>query len=248
MRSPGNSGMNIVHGLCIIGMNNVQETRSAPRPREAQRERLIACAEAKIATGGLAALRVRELAACAGCSLGGLYNLVDDLDELVLLVGQRTMAGLDAALAAADAGMGDDSEDTLGADALRARLLAWVRAYAAFAAAHRERWRALFEFRMAKPREFPDWFAADQLRVFERLERRLAPVLPGAEADRLRARARALFAAVHGIVALGLDEKLVGLAPAALDAELEAFVKIYVDGLVRGAQGLSGSQTSVASL
>ncbi|MBE7220315.1 MAG: WHG domain-containing protein, partial [Caulobacteraceae bacterium] len=125
---------------------------------------------------------------------------------------------------------------------------AWARAYAAFAAAHRERWRALFEFRMAKPRDFPDWFAADQLRVFERLETRLAPFLPRADAGRVRARARALFAAVHGIVALGLDEKLVGLDPAALDAELEAFVTIYVDGLARGAQGLSGSHTSVSSL
>ena len=210
-------------------MNIVQEENAITplsRSREAQRERLVGCAEATIAARGLAALRARDLAACVGCSVGGLYNLVEDLDELVYLVGQRTMAQLDAALATAET---EEAGHDLGA-----RLLAWTRAYASFAAAHRERWRALFEFRMAKPRAFPDWFAADQLRIFERLESSLAPSLPETEAGRLRARARALFAAVHGIVALGLDEKLVGLSPEALDIELAAFVTIYVDGLDRG--------------
>ena len=104
---------------------------------------------------------------------------------------------------------------------------------------------------MAKARPFPEWFASDQLRIFERLEICLAPALGVSDPATLRARARALFAAVHGIVALGLDEKLVGLSPAALDGELAAFVTIYVDGLGKGLwadQGLSGSHTSVSSL
>lgn len=194
--------------------------------RDEQRGRLIGCAEAAIATRGLAGLRARDLAACAGCSVGGIYNLVVDLDELVLLVGQRTLARLDAALAEAD-GQGGEPSGQLGG-----QLLAWARAYARFAVAHREPWRALFEFRMT--RDFPDWFAADQVKLFARLEARLSPLLPDLAPDALRARARALFAAVHGIVSLGIEGKLVALPPDAIDAELVAFVETYVAGLPRG--------------
>ena len=207
-------------------MNDVQPKsirRTAARPKNEQRERLLGCAEATIAAHGLAGLRARDLAACAGCSVGAIYNLVTDLDELVLLVGQRTMARLDSALAAVE---GEGGE-------VRDQLLAWARAYAAFAISHRERWRALFEFRMATERDFPEWFADTQTRVFGRLEACLAPLLPELDAAALRARARALFAAVHGLVSLGIDDKLVGLPPSALDAELVAFIAIYVDGLSR---------------
>lgn len=186
----------------------------------------MACAEAAIAAGGLPALRARDLAACAGVSLGAIYNLVEDLDELTLLVGQRTMAKLDAALGRVE-GRG-------GSGDVGAQLIAWARAYAGFAAEHHELWRALFEFRMARPRDFPEWFAAAQTRVFARLEATLAPLVPELDAAQLRARARALFAAVHGIVALGIEGKLVALPAEAIDAELVAFVETYVAGLRTG--------------
>ena len=206
-------------------MNNVQglKTRRASS-RDEQRGRLIDCAEAAVAAHGQAGLRARDLAACAGCSVGGIYNLVADLDELMLLVGQRTMARLDATLAEAE-GQGGD---------LGGQLLAWARAYARFAAGDRQPWRALFEFRMATQRDFPDWFAADQAKLFARLEARLAPLLPDLAPDALRARVRALFAAVHGIVSLGIEGKLVALPEEAVDAELVAFVETYVKGLPRG--------------
>ena len=94
-------------------MNNVQApnsrraapsagpvSRADPRadPRADQREKLIAAAKTAIDTQGLGGLRARDLAAEIGCSVGGIYNLVADLDELVLRVGQGTMADLNACL------------------------------------------------------------------------------------------------------------------------------------------------------
>ncbi len=204
-------------------MNDVQEEKLAPRSRLEQRERLILCAETAIGTHGLPGLRARDLARSAGVSLGAIYNLVEDLDELTLLVGQRTMGKLDAALRRAEGQDGD----------VGVQLVAWARAYAAFAADHHELWRALFEFRMAHPRDFPAWFADAQMRLFARLEVRLAPLVPSLDGERLQARARALFAAVHGIVSLGIEGKLVALPADAIDAELVAFIETYVAGLRR---------------
>ena len=188
--------------------------------RAEQGRRLIDCAEAAIEANGLAGVRARELASCVGCSVGAIYNLVADLDELVLLVGRRTMADLNAQLDAT-ARHGDDE----------AQFVAWALAYAGFATTNRNRWRALFEFRMAPGKDFPDWFEADQMALFTRLERRLSGLAPTLDAATLRLRARTLFSAVHGIVALGIEGKLAALPAEAIEAELVAFVRTYVAGL-----------------
>lgn len=193
--------------------------------RRSQRETLVDCASAAIASGGLSALKARDLAACVGCSLGAIYNLVADLDELTLRVSQRTLAELDAVLVAVERSTSLDTP---------AQLVAWSQAYAAFAAANRNLWRALFEFRMAEGAELPDWFAADQLRLFLRLETRLAVLMPASDALAVKRQARTLFSAVHGIVALGLERKLYEMPVEAIDSELERFVGLVLAGL-RGA-------------
>ncbi len=190
--------------------------------REAQREVLVDCASAAIAGSGLSALKARDLAVCTGCSLGAIYNLVADLDELVLRVSQRTLTTLDGAL---------DAVESAGTTGTQAQLVAWSRAYAAFASANLNLWRALFEFRMAEGAELPGWFAADQLRLFARLETRLAELMPGRDEAAVKRQARTLFSAVHGIVALGLEQKLVEMPSEAIDAELEGFVGTYLTGL-----------------
>src|SRR5260370_16698173 len=61
------------------------------------REALILAAEKSIAKGGLAGLKTRDLAREIGCANGAVYNLVEDVDELILRVGSRTLSRLDAA-------------------------------------------------------------------------------------------------------------------------------------------------------
>ena len=68
---------------------------------EALRLRLIDAAERTISESGLAALKARDLARAAGCSVGTIYNVFEHLDELILCVGSRTLAMLDGALAGA---------------------------------------------------------------------------------------------------------------------------------------------------
>ena len=199
----------------------VRPSTAAQDRRIAQRTKLIACAESAIAADGLAALRARNLADCVGCSVGAIYNLVTDIDELILLVAQRTMADLNARLHSVDKGRAGEPE----------RFVAWALAYCAFAADHRNRWRALFEHRLVPGRALPDWFEADQMRLFVRLEEGLAARLPALDAAARRLRARTMFSAVHGIVALGLEEKIVAMPMVAVEAELATFVRAYLAGM-----------------
>jgi AcrR family transcriptional regulator len=198
--------------------------RTTKDRRDEQRERLVDCAERLIGTQGLQAVRARELAKQMGCAVGAIYNLVGDLDELVLLVAQRTQRDLSTYLdATAGAMVGD-----IGAEIL---LVAWAETYLRFARENRLRWRALFEFRLPAGIALPGWFEQDQETIFARLEDRLLPLTRDQTVAARKLKARMLFAAVHGIVALSLEEKIVAMPVDAVAGELAAFVRAYLRGL-----------------
>ena len=190
----------------------------------ALREQLIDAAEWTIAEKGLAALKARDLAQEVGCAVGTIYNVFEHLDELVLCVGLRTLAMLEAALGAVPLG-GRHSTEKAADDLVRLAL-----AYLEFAAKYTVRWRALFEHRMSEARSLPEWFAEQQLRLFDQVERPLAALLPDLDRDARRVLARTVFSAVHGIVALGLEEKLVSLPLPDLAGQLAATVRAIASG------------------
>lgn len=189
------------------------------RPRRADlRQALLLAAERRIDEAGLAALKARELTREVGCALGALYTAYPDLDALALAVNARTLDALEAALDAVPDGPPAD------------RLPALALAYLDYAAAHRRRWAALFEHRMADGRAAPDWYHDRLARLFCHVEAPLAALRPGMGSAARARLARSLFSAVHGVVALGLDEK-VGPMPA---TTLRGHLRVLVDALVTG--------------
>ncbi|MEN5082892.1 TetR/AcrR family transcriptional regulator [Bosea sp. TWI1241] len=206
-------------------------TATAQR-RDRQRTALVAAAERAIAEKGPAGLKARDLAAEIGCALGAIYNLVQDMDELVLRVGSRTLGRLDAALAAVAA-----EGEPRDREAAVARLVAIAIAYHGFARDNPRLWRTLFEYRLAEDAEIPDWAVADQLQLFRHIMAPLALVLPQADAAALSLLGRTLFSAVHGVVALGLEDRLVGVPRADIDRQIEALVRLVCAGLAAGGDG-----------
>jgi AcrR family transcriptional regulator len=197
-----------------------------PKDRHAAlREQLIDAAERTIAEKGLAALKARDLAQEVGCAVGTIYNVFEHMDALVLYVGSRTLAMLEAALASARSPDQHGSTEDAFDDLVRLAL-----AYLEFAATYTVRWRALFEHRMSDDRPLPEWFVEQQHRLFAEVERPLAALLPELDGDARRILARTVFSAVHGIVALGLEEKLVSLPLPDLGRLLAATVRAMATG------------------
>jgi len=190
--------------------------------REKQRQDLVAAAEQAIAGKGLAGLKSRELARQIGIANGAVFNLVDDMDELILRVGSRTLARLDAALAAAESDGPASPAETLVRIAI---------AYCDFAAENLELWRALFEHRMAPEKQIPEWAVEEQMNLFRHIYHPLAKLFPKWSADELSITARSLFAAVHGMVSLGLEQKLIAVPISVLRDEIATIVKATIKGL-----------------
>jgi len=187
------------------------------------REALIEAAERAIAAKGLGGLRTRDLADEIGIANGGVYNLVDDLDELILRVGSRTLARLDASLSLAEIS---------GPATPREMLVRIAVAYCDFASDNLELWRALFEHRMQPGKEVPDWAISEQMELFGHIYRPLAALFPKRDPQQLGITARSLFSAVHGMVALGLEQKLIAVPIKALRSEIARLVQAMIDGLL----------------
>lgn len=183
-----------------------------------RRADLLVAAEHLIETRGLAHLRARDLANQAGCSLGAIYNVFTDLDELILAVNANTLKAIDREMT----GIADG-------DPLQ-QLTALANAYLSYAERNRLRWDALFSHRMAAEAVVPRWFQDIQNAAFSRLDGALAllrPDLPQAERTLL---GRSIFAAINGMVALVLDRRA---APMDLPV-LRSQIALVIGAIVRG--------------
>ncbi len=201
-------------------------TEAGAQRRTKLRERLLDAARHAIATRGLAGLKARDLASEAGCALGAIYTAFDDLDELILRANLSTLQRLGEAL--------DDAlREAAPAEALRAL----ARAYLDFARKNEPGWRALFEHRTSGGAPLPAWYVEARDALFSRLETPLGALLPHREPDARARLARTLFSAVHGVVALGLEQKIAPTPPETLDAQLDALVGLIAAGLEREGSG-----------
>ena len=183
-------------------------------------DRLVAAAEAAIGHVGLANLRARNLAETAGCSVGAIYGVFPDLDALVLAVNGRTLDAIDAAMR--DAGSRGGPVH---------RLVRLADAYLEYAAAHRLLWNALFQHRMPHGRPITPEYADRQIAAFSHIEAPLGVLRPGLPDKQRALLARTLFAAVHGMVELGLDEKVAAMPLPVLRAQIRTVVEAIARGL-----------------
>lgn len=171
--------------------------------RAALRVKLIELAEEQIAAGGLSSLKARELAKGAGCAVGAIYNVFDDLHDLVLEVNGRTFKKLGAAVSA--------SYD--GSESPRQRLILMSNAYLEFAAAHPKLWRALFDVEMTEDGAVPEWYLSSLGALFANIRAPLSELYSEMGEEELGLMTRAMFSAVHGIVLLGLENRISGVPP-----------------------------------
>lgn len=188
--------------------------------RKSERQiQLLDTARALIAAKGLRSLKVRDVATAAGCSIGTVYNEFEDFDALVVAVNRDSIRALDTALAAV---MDDDPVRHLH------RL---AQGYLDFATAHPNLLRAMYEHRMEGDRPFPQDLLDMVQGTFALMYSPLVRLLPDYPSDDVALLARMMFSAVHGIISLGIEERLVAVPPQLLRRQVLLFVDTYIAGL-----------------
>lgn len=189
--------------------------------RSALKDSLIAAARARVEAGGLKDLSARTVTQDAGCALGSLYTVFDDLDDLIIHMNSKTLFELGEAIAAA-------SEGVSGAvPTLKALALGYIH----FASENYSLWLALFEYAGLSGIEIPEWHQNEQEVLVRHIIEPVKKLNPSMENEELLMRVRALFSAVHGIVSISLQDRFIGVPKDQLENEIIKFIDQMVAGL-----------------
>ena len=146
---------------------------------------------------GLRGLTTRRIAQEIGYTVGTLYNVFENLDDLILHLNGTTLDDLYEVCSKVR--LDEESE---------AAVRALAESYVRFIREHPKRWSILFEHHLPDGRELPEWHHEKVRRLLGLLEQALAPLFaPGQEAERHHS-ARVLWASLYGIGALESVSKL----------------------------------------
>src|SRR5690349_24300467 len=200
-------------------MNNVQEESLREQKKGRRRALILEIAQHLIASKGLRSLKVRDIAEAADCSIGSVYNEFGDFDGVILTVNRETVSALTARLAAVP-------KD----DPVR-QLHGLAATYLDVAAEHANLLRSLFEHRMEEDRPFPEDILIMVMDAFNLMHEPFERLMPEADPQDVALLSRMMFSAVHGIISLGLEERMVAVPPDSLRQQLAQFVDTHLRGL-----------------
>lgn len=173
---------------------------------------------------GLQGLSTRKVASAIGYTVGTLYLVFKNLDELILHVNAAALDELRVVIET-ELAVGDDPQ---------AQLLAMAHAYLQFARQHFARWSLLFTHRLPDGVELPDWFH-DKVRVlFALVAKPLQQINPNLSGVAYQQATHVLWSSVHGVCELGLNDKLTLGGEIQAEDLIDALVKNYLKGFTLG--------------
>lgn len=187
--------------------------------REKLREKLIDAAQRHIEKGGLQALKARDIAADAGCAVGAIYNIFSDLDEIVVAVNSNTLRQLDNLINETVAHRADQQPTEV--------LTAIALTYYEFTRSSPELWSAVFEYGLTTTKTVPDWHVAEHARLIEHITEPVRAQAPGLSDEELTSYARTIFAAVHGVVTLGIHQRFISVPEVRLPEHIQFLVTSF---------------------
>jgi AcrR family transcriptional regulator len=193
--------------------------RSIHSPDEL-RELIIQAGTEIVEHDGLEGLSAREIAKRIGYSPGTLYNVFENLDDLLLTIESRLLDQLAERIT---------SQDRSGTPQQRLQRL--MSAYCAFSQEKPKLWNLLIEHRMPVGHEVPDWYRGKVEDLLKPIEEALAPLIEASDPARHKRAARALWAGVHGMTSLSTANKLSHITAHTGTTLVDELVSNYLAGL-----------------
>lgn len=199
--------------------------RSVHTPEEL-RELILEAATSLIEKGGLAGLSAREIARAIGYSPGTLYNVFQNLDDLVLTIEARLLDKLSLSL-----------KEATDAVPPEERLVKLAMAYLRFTHENPKLWNLLFEHHMPTGTPIPPWYQSKLDYLLTQVEEALAFRLRNVDEAHTKRAARVLWAGVHGITSLSTADKLGNVTTETAGPMVQDLLDTYLAGLDRRSGG-----------
>jgi AcrR family transcriptional regulator len=187
--------------------------------REELREMALTATRGIVESEGIQKLTTRSVAKCMGYSVGTLYLIFHNLDDLIFAVNAQTVGELRAAIAKNLANRTDPVE----------RLRATGRAYLDYALANPNLWRLALEHQPPADTRTPKAITDETDRILDAVLDDLQALRPNDDAEDLLTTAAAFWSGVHGVCHLTLSDTIkfakVQSIPAVLERQVDAFIR-----------------------
>ena len=171
---------------------------------------------------GLANLSTRKVASEIGYTVGTLYLVFRNLNELLLHVNAATLDELRQAI------LNRANEHKEPEDQIRAMSFAYLD----FARLHFSRWSLLYSHRLPEDITLPDWFDNKVKQLFALVEKPLKRMKPNMDELESVCATRVLWSGVHGACELALNDKLSLGGEISAEQLIDSVVNNYLAGLI----------------
>lgn len=193
--------------------------RSSHTPDEL-RELILEAARTIVEQEGLAGLSARTIAKRIGYSPGTLYNVFDNLDDILLHVEARMLDDLEQKIV-----------DAVSASSPQLRLNELALCYLRFTQERPRLWNLLHEHHLPCDYEVPEWYVERFESLVHRVGEALSSQRPDLPAERVANSARVLWAGMHGITSLATARKLATIPSGNVAAMMDDLLTRYLLGI-----------------
>ena len=194
--------------------------RSVHSPEEL-RQLILDASQTIVERNGMTGLSAREIARMIGYSPGTLYNIFENLDDVLLTLQVQLMGRT----------LEHMKRVPLGADREK-NVEALAHGYVDFALVNRRMWNLFLAHSLPAGTTVPVLLHDYTNSLIDIVKDQLAPIAPDASREALDAMARTLWAGLNGITAIAATEKGVYLTPATAQSFAKELTTIFIRGLL----------------
>jgi AcrR family transcriptional regulator len=193
--------------------------RSVHSPEEL-RQLILDASQTIVERNGLTGLSAREIARAIGYSPGTLYNIFENLDDVLLTLQVQLMGRTVEHLKRVP--LGDDAEKNVEDLA---------HAYVDFALVNRRMWNLFLAHSLPPEKSVPAPFFDYTTVLVELLSGALSPIAPNLSREQLDMTVRSFWAGLNGITALAATEKGIYITPVTAQSYAQELTTTFLKGL-----------------
>lgn len=170
---------------------------------------------------GYLKLSTRKIATQIGYTVGTLYNIFQNLDDIIIHLNGRVLDKLIAKMKS------NLNKTKCNVETFKKLGLA----YANFSAEHFNLWDMLVNYRVDPKTEIPKWYPKKIQELFDILESQLSKVVTNQSAEDLRDDITVMWSSIHGICILSIKGKFTHTQT---HSKTEKLIENFIDNYFRG--------------
>lgn len=191
--------------------------RRSEHTQEQIREMVLEAAENIIIEEGFKALTVRKIAMEIGYTVGSIYMVFENMDDLIMHVKGQTLDELAELM-----------RNIKPQANVEKHIHALANIYLDFAHQHFNRWQMIFNAHQDVP--IPEWYQEKIQAIFSIVDDLFGKLLPDQAPEQVRLTSRSLWCGVHGVCELSLNGSLGRVGSRNAKATIELLVQSFIRG------------------